>query len=432
MSATSIEEAMTLKPGETMRVGRAAPADIVIAEDNALSRLHFELHFDGKDCWLRDLNSTNGTLHNGVRTVGGRIADGDLIAAGKTRFAVAIEDAVLPVPSEPVEIDHGQLMRILSTDVQPLYAILDLSQGPDVLKQLLDSKHQYFCLLDGDDAGKLLPFAPVLVALPAHSPLLTKVIELGWSNHWCIFINSYAAVDQIWHFFRWLLIAISPDGRASMLRFYDPRVLRALLPKCTAVQLQQLFSIVRYYITEADSPDQAFGFSLTQQGLQRTTLSLSGKPTETSIEPIAQGWSMHGDRFALTAEQAQKLQQKQRDPMPENVLKQLSEIRPELFKTVGERRLRFLTQSACERAPKYGIRTQADILKYVLLQVELGSHFDVDPAMPWAAQILRMRLKPAEKLARLMDQASALKQNKPKNAANTSVVQTITTRQNKK
>ncbi len=423
---------MTLKPGETMRVGRAAPADIVIAEDNALSRLHFELHFDGKVCWLRDLNSTNGTLHNGVRTTGGRISDGDLIAAGKTRFAVAIEDAVLPVPSEPADIDHSQLIKILSTSVQPLYAVLDLSQGPEVLKQLLESKHQYFSLFEGEDAERLMPFAPVLVALPAHSALLTKMVELGWSNHWGIFINSHAAVDQIWHFFRWLLIAVSPEGSASMLRFYDPRVLRALLPKCTAVQLQQLFSVVRYYITEAESPDEAFAFSLTQHGLQRTILSLSGKPAETKIEPIAQGWSMHGDRFALTAEQAQKLQEKKRDSMPDNVLAQVGELRPALLRTVGERRLRFLAQSACDRATNYGIRTQADILKYVLLQVELGSHFDVDPAMPWAAQILRMRLKPAEKLARLMEWASALSKNKQEDIHKTSVVQTIRAGSSKK
>lgn len=50
-------------------IGRAAPADIVIA-DSEVSRAHCRVAIDGEDLVVTDLNSTNGTFVDGVRVSG--------------------------------------------------------------------------------------------------------------------------------------------------------------------------------------------------------------------------------------------------------------------------------------------------------------------------------------------------------------------------
>ena len=47
-------------------VGRGPGNDIILA-DNSMSRRHAELHWDGHNCMVTDLGSTNGTFLGGQR-----------------------------------------------------------------------------------------------------------------------------------------------------------------------------------------------------------------------------------------------------------------------------------------------------------------------------------------------------------------------------
>jgi hypothetical protein len=73
-----------LKTGTTS-VGRDDEADIKV-EDRGLSRVHFEIGFDGQIAAIRDLQSTNGTFVDGSKISELVLRSGSTISAGRTEF----------------------------------------------------------------------------------------------------------------------------------------------------------------------------------------------------------------------------------------------------------------------------------------------------------------------------------------------------------
>ena len=70
-------------------VGRDTAADIQV-NDASLSRLHFELVWDGKRAGIRDLGSTNGTFVSGVRISQQALSSDSIIKAGQKSFVFRI------------------------------------------------------------------------------------------------------------------------------------------------------------------------------------------------------------------------------------------------------------------------------------------------------------------------------------------------------
>lgn len=94
---------VSIRPGESCRVGRDQGADCAVPQDNYLSRMHFALEVDEVDCRLRDLGSTNGTFVNGEKVASMLVGRGDLIAAGSSSFVVHMELEEAPGPPAPAE-----------------------------------------------------------------------------------------------------------------------------------------------------------------------------------------------------------------------------------------------------------------------------------------------------------------------------------------
>ncbi len=74
---------------QSAKVGRRGTNDIMIS-DNAVSGEHCEFIYDDGVVYLRDLNSTNGTLLNGEVIEKEEIKIGDLIIIGKHQYKVNI------------------------------------------------------------------------------------------------------------------------------------------------------------------------------------------------------------------------------------------------------------------------------------------------------------------------------------------------------
>lgn len=87
-----------LRDGQFLRVGRTERADLVLANDPALSGLHFVVECGSADCRVRDLESRNGITVNGQPTTMARLADGDRIQAGQTTLVVSI--TATPTPGD--------------------------------------------------------------------------------------------------------------------------------------------------------------------------------------------------------------------------------------------------------------------------------------------------------------------------------------------
>jgi pSer/pThr/pTyr-binding forkhead associated (FHA) protein len=82
---------IVVEPGTFVRVGRKRQADAAFPGNTGMSGLHFSLECTGDACWVRDLNSTNGTWVNGQRVSEAVLNEGDEVTAGEATFAVRIE-----------------------------------------------------------------------------------------------------------------------------------------------------------------------------------------------------------------------------------------------------------------------------------------------------------------------------------------------------
>ena len=69
-------------------LGRAAEADVVLGDDDAISRRHAEIAVRAGLCLIRDLDSCNGTLLNGQFVRRARLRRGDVLVLGETEVRV--------------------------------------------------------------------------------------------------------------------------------------------------------------------------------------------------------------------------------------------------------------------------------------------------------------------------------------------------------
>jgi pSer/pThr/pTyr-binding forkhead associated (FHA) protein/uncharacterized RDD family membrane protein YckC len=87
------------------------PSNDVVLPDAMVSRRHAVIEYRGSQYFLRDCNSSNGSLVNGDRVSERNLRDGDLVAIGTARLLfreeVEVEDAggkVVPHPSAPRQV----------------------------------------------------------------------------------------------------------------------------------------------------------------------------------------------------------------------------------------------------------------------------------------------------------------------------------------
>jgi hypothetical protein len=417
-SVSHAKTTLVVEPGRPLRVGRTAPADYVV-EDHFLSKLHFALAYDGQSCWMRDLKSTNGTRLNGLPASESKLNHGDTITAGQTTFTVHIADAMTEehtAPSTPV-IDLERLLVPMRRTLEPLYMVVDAAVDARILQLLLEAGMQYYSLLHGKASSRLSHFGPYLVPLPAQSPLLDTLVRKGWGNNWGVYLTSNAGPRDLWEFLTRLLQTRLPEGETALLRFYDSRVLRAMLTSSTPEQQRRLFGPIRSYLIEADEADQALLFSCGEHGLQKTEIRLSdAKPAQTTAvdrvsAPASDRASYANETtiFLPRQDQLKSLVGTPYNPYKQKLLEEVEALFPETFARAGKDAMAKLIEYGCTRPRRYGISAPEDLRHYIFLMVQLGCDFDVDPQMPWAASLLARRLAPAEKLNKLRVAAASYK-----------------------
>ena len=71
-----------IRAGSILRLGRTPKSDYAIGEDSYLSSQHFAVEYDGTQCRIRDLGSSNGTFVNGERISEIVVREGDSVVAG--------------------------------------------------------------------------------------------------------------------------------------------------------------------------------------------------------------------------------------------------------------------------------------------------------------------------------------------------------------
>ena len=336
-SATSAGRRVTLNEQAATLIGRDSKrVQFAVPHDKLMSSLHFAIEYSEKGCRLLDLNSSNGTFLNGARVKEAILANGDEIRAGNTIFVIRmLPDDPLPaapplseykpepssapkpqplpeqtpaspapaprlyggLPSFPARAPQfdlppaappeptpklpaptarqPRLQDLLAKDFQPLYALLDASREPSVLKVILESKEEYQSLYEGAQGAQLAHFAPYLIRVPQKSALLETLVQQAWSKSWGVFLTCDQPLKDLRTHFRRFLSVKLPDGTQVYFRYYDPRVLRLFLPTCLPEETNQFFGPVKHFLMEAEDPKLALHFTRGPQGTDKKELHLA-------------------------------------------------------------------------------------------------------------------------------------------------------------
>jgi hypothetical protein len=142
-----------------------------------------------------------------------------------------------------------------------VYALVDAARDPSIYPLIRsESLMTYACLYAGSLPWELARVAPYLVLLDHGTEFTDSLLELGWGNHWAVYLTSTALPDELRGHFRRFLQVRNEGGKKYLFRFYDPRVLRIYLPTCTEDELRFVFGPVDRFIAEGERPASAIEF----------------------------------------------------------------------------------------------------------------------------------------------------------------------------
>jgi hypothetical protein len=291
-----------VKPGTILRIGRTARADYALAEDDYLSGLHFAVEFDGAQCRVRDLGSSNGTFINGSRVLDQVVHQGDSLTAGGSTFAIHIDASAPPAPAftktaptplfTPAKTQAFErpairtaavaaselwpgfsqpqtaLLRNLYGPGLPVFALLDASKDSRIPAFLDASGEPYVPV---DPAGR----APVYLAAPSpQGRLLDVLIKDGWGRSWCSYLSAPIPLEEACAHLAGFLTLYTIHGRPLTFRFWDPRILRVLAPLMPAEEAASFFGPFNRIVLEGDRPEVAVELTVTPNGLVQRALML--------------------------------------------------------------------------------------------------------------------------------------------------------------
>jgi len=268
-----------LEPGKTLRVGRTDFADLELAHDAELSKIHFEISWDGARSTFKDLNTPSGTFLNGEARREGEVRHGSWIRAGQTIFSVFHEAKTPPPrpsfegPGEESLSDEQRAQRALARRDEeerrqkaqealallerasgdaPLHMIVDAARGRRILTLLHESVDEAQSLYDGAQGEDLEEAAPYLVRFARGSGLLERMVMEGWGKRWGVYLTSALPFKDLRrHLRRFLMVELESTGEPVYFRFYDPGVLRTFLPSCAEGQRGEFMGEISSFIAES-------------------------------------------------------------------------------------------------------------------------------------------------------------------------------------
>jgi hypothetical protein len=280
--------------GTSLRIGRSSKSDYAIGEDSYLSGQHFAVECDGARCRVRDLGSSNGTFLNGDRIVERIVKEGDSLAAGGSTFAVHLDVSMrqprpdlevnaaptLKYAAGPASLRDGPsrdgfspaqsiLLDALYRDGEPVYAVLDALKDARI-PVFLDASGERHARVDDTN-----PLAPYLVVVPPRSRLLDVLVKDGWNQGWGFYFTARIRFEDVLYHWRSFLTLRNQNGQAMSFRFWDPRVLRAILPAMETEEAGAFFGLLSRFIVEGESPGTAVEFSLGPRGARRQSVVLA-------------------------------------------------------------------------------------------------------------------------------------------------------------
>ena len=156
------------------------------------------------------------------------------------------------------------------------FAVMDGAACISLLDKLYDDGAPEFdCLFAGELEPDMAEVAPYIARLEPDSDFSEWVMS-GWGEHWGIYAVVPAQLDlaAVRRHLRKLNMVYGPDNQPLYFRWYDPRVMRMVLPTCDAGQLQEMFGPVLRFVVEGETPEQGVSFSLAEGELVQERFSI--------------------------------------------------------------------------------------------------------------------------------------------------------------
>jgi hypothetical protein len=146
-------------------------------------------------------------------------------------------------------------------DGTQVHAVVDTARDPRLIGLLDTTGLERCCLFAGALSPALRAAAPHLVHLAPDARFTRAFLQLGWRDSWGVLTAAPPDVtlQLLRKHLRTLLRVRDEAGRTLLFRFYDPRVLSAYLPTCSASEWQSVFGPVHQLICPVDDREERAG-----------------------------------------------------------------------------------------------------------------------------------------------------------------------------
>ena len=250
---------LPIAKGSVLTVGSGKLAGLSLPRDEELSKVHFELAWDGARAELRARTDKGETLLDGAPATTATAEHGSWIRAGASVFMIHHE-AHSPPPARPARdaassARAAEALAALSAQ-RGLFGIVDAARSARARVLLRESIDEGESLYEGVQGQALADVAPYLLRFEPGSRLLRALVEEGWGDAWGIFLVTRMPMKDLRrHLRHFLLVENETNGERMYFRFYDPRTLRDFLPMATPRQESELYGDVRAFLMEGPADE---------------------------------------------------------------------------------------------------------------------------------------------------------------------------------
>lgn len=247
---------MLLQPGDVCRIGSRSGSDLWLSDDRQVEPVHCAVASERRAVRVHDLSQA-GTFVNGRRVTRAVLQHGDWIATGTSLTFLFEQDK----SEEGFETVTGKLARLLGDWAESLWFVGEAPEGSyerTLLREL------------GDNCGPLGMRGVVMARLPRDWPALQWLLRAVWGKGRGFFFTTSRSVPEVIAHFT--TVAEQQSGS----RYFDPRLLRALLPEMSAGQVRELLGpAADSFLLESQLSHSALLFGWKEQKLAAESIRLS-------------------------------------------------------------------------------------------------------------------------------------------------------------
>ena len=149
-----------------------------------------------------------------------------------------------------------------------MYAVLDAVRDARI-PAFLDASGERYARLDDEN-----PTSPFLALVPPESRLLDVLIKDGWNQGWGFYTAAPVDFENTLRHWRPFVTLHNRNGQAVTFRFWEPRVLRAIIPVMPSQEAAGFFGPVSRLLVEGDKPNVAVEFTLAPGGVNQRALAM--------------------------------------------------------------------------------------------------------------------------------------------------------------